>query len=1014
MPAADRASAQDGAGAPVAVRSGNHPDFARLVFVYPERRRWSLVPTDGGWRLEIEGAESFALSGIFDLIPRDRIGDVVPQPDGSLAIAVTCECHADAVELPGRGLVLDILDGPAPPGNPFELLRIADAAAEALPPPDLAPPDLPPSESPPSDPQPSDPPQAEPLPPPATTPDLRFDPAVTEVGKRPDAPWTERLLAQAAAPGGSDATGQDGDTVTVRAPAADPPTGAAPEAPSGPSAAPDQATALPADATSDLGSDLPDPPETADLGEPDPAGADGPPARAGDGNTPATTDAEPSGSGELAPPADIPTVVDVADATPPPEPRRDPSPTGAPAEPDDRAADDRRAGRWLEVPLVVDAPPDTSSAPEPAAEAGPPATGRQDRNPPDLEVGPADGATVALPPFSRDLADLLPLRVAPPTPVPSAEDQATAAAFGDLLARQIGRGIAQGVVEAAVAPDAVTLPDPAALSSEPAAAEATVAPEAAPVTPAAGPANPLDQIEVRTAVDRVLSDQGRPVPSDRSSPVCLADEAVDPASWIPEGEVQPDFATARTAILGEFDRVDPEKLAASVRYMIAYGFGAEARQMLDAFAQPSPIPAETADVLRAMASIVDGESGGAAAVMASQLACPSPAALWGALAQPSLPRDADYDPAAILRGFEALPTGLRRSLGPDLASRFLEIGDDDLVAALRRSIARIDLPDDAASELAREAGTLLDARVEAAGGREDVSEQRLAEVARLDGPLAPEAVADLLESVLARGGVPDDALVASATAMATELRGSPIAPRLRRAEILAHVARENFDLAYAELGRAVEREELAEDGAAELASAYLAGLTARASDRMFLDRGPREFPVLGDLGAATDARIAAADRMVALGLPEMAVPLVDEIAEEAAARKVAARAWLRLGNPGTALTRLAGLSGEDVLRLRADAYAALGDQGSAADVLDALGDGEAAAAAAWRGGDLDRVARDPSAPRAAIAGLSVGDLPQAPETTQSLAEHADLLAEIARRRALIAAELAGGAAAPQP
>jgi hypothetical protein len=605
----------------------------------------------------------------------------------------------------------------------------------------------------------------------------------------------------------------------------------------------------------------------------------------------------------------------------------------------------------------------------------------------------------------RDITALLPLRLPPAPPPVSAENAAAAAAFGDMLARQVGRGIAQGVVDAAVVADG---PQPAAPAAAPEAAAPAAKSAATPAEPpvAEGPVDPLDQIEIATALDRARAQERRLDLPAEAQAACRDDAEFDTAAWGEETGTLPDFAARRGALVGEFDRVDPEALGAAVRYHVAYGFGAEARQLLSTFGTPSPLPAETVELLTAMSHIVDGETGAETAPLAGQIVCRSRAALWGALASPQLPTDADYSSAAILAAFEELPTQLRRTLGPELAQRFLQIGDMDTVAALRRSFGRIDPPDDPATELARESGALLDARVEAAEGLAEQSEAGLAEVARLDGPRAPEALAELIESQLARGDLPDDALVASASALAMEGRGSDIAVRLRRAEILSHVARDDFDRARDALRRASEAAEIPPVTTAEIADAYVAAMTARATDRAFLTRLPREITEVLGYRLTPDTRRAAGERLVALGLPEAALPFIDDLATDDGARLAAARAWLRLDEPGTALARLAGLEGPEAQRLRAEAYENLGDPGTAAQVLDGLGDTAGAVAAAWRAGDLDRVARAPDAPRAQMADLVQSDDPRAPDTLAPLADHRDLLADIARRREAIAAELA--------
>jgi hypothetical protein len=986
--AAPSALGQTGSGT-VQVRSGNHAQFARLVFVYPDRRAWSLLPTETGYRLKIERAAGFGLSGVFDLIPRNRIAALEDQTDGAVAIEVACACHADVIELPGRGLVLDIRDGPAPPGNPFELLR--DAAVETAvsrsdaPLPDLigvAEPQL--------------------------APRLRFDSGLSPPVQQLDGwplgiPVARPVAAGAVLPepgsppqpqrgavaGRADAEGPEApepeDDRAVIPQASVPPVVPAVETVPG-SGTVDQA----APATAGPGIPLRD---GAPLAEPSPALA----------TTSATEAVAPAARWEsgAAVTEDASTrEVPVSALEPPPRrPGRDA--TSARVQPD---RSDDRPGRWVQAPAVDEPELPSASVAATGGDIG--------------RIEPTEGS-IRLPPVVQvqpgaDLLRMLPMRPAEQRPAPDARAEEFASAFGTLLAEQVGRGLTQGVVDPNRAVlDARTAahaardnPQSTAPDQQTLASRGPEADEQDDDAVADANRDPADQIRIVTAVDRLVAESGSGEGVVRGTPLCLPDTALDVASWIPAAETRPDFGPSRAALLGEFDRVSDAALETAVQYQIAYGFGAEARQLLDSFLSASGLSDDRARILRALSHIVDGETGAQTDALSDQLGCPTRASIWGALARPNLQPDADYSREAVLKAFEELPTGLRRGLGPHLASRFLEIGDMETVSALRRSIARIDLPTDAASEIAREAGTFLEARIEASVGDHAAAEARLAEVARLDGQLAKEAVADLVESILERGGIPDESLVASAAAMAFEFRGSEVGQRLRRGEILSLVLREDFGSAFAELRRAVDRAELPSDTMAEIATHYVETLTARATDRAFLARAPMELPVLLDLGTGTEARIAAANRMTDLGLPEAALPLVEGLRRDPDARIAAAQAWLRLADPAAALTRLAGLEGDTATRLRAEAYSALGDPSAAADVLDRIGETHAASNAAWRAGDIARVADDPQAIRAALAGLAAGVPLQAPATTESLSEHQQLIEGATRLRETIAAELA--------
>jgi hypothetical protein len=88
---------------------------------------WSLGKFDLGYKLTTEGETEFTnLNRIFELIPRDRIGDVGVDPDGNLLIEVNCECFVDIFEISDRSLVIDIKDGMPDPNSPFEQFLVGN------------------------------------------------------------------------------------------------------------------------------------------------------------------------------------------------------------------------------------------------------------------------------------------------------------------------------------------------------------------------------------------------------------------------------------------------------------------------------------------------------------------------------------------------------------------------------------------------------------------------------------------------------------------------------------------------------------------------------------------------------------------------------------------------------------------------------------------------------------------------------------------------------------------------
>ncbi|MEL7345450.1 MAG: hypothetical protein AAFN59_11435 [Pseudomonadota bacterium] len=104
----------------VPIRSGEHPEFSRLVLEFGTLPEWTIGRTEFGFRLVTDDPRDLETSQVFEKIPATRILDVRPQPGGgNLSILIGCVCHIEAFELRDRLLVIDVRDGPAPTDNAF-------------------------------------------------------------------------------------------------------------------------------------------------------------------------------------------------------------------------------------------------------------------------------------------------------------------------------------------------------------------------------------------------------------------------------------------------------------------------------------------------------------------------------------------------------------------------------------------------------------------------------------------------------------------------------------------------------------------------------------------------------------------------------------------------------------------------------------------------------------------------------------------------------------------------------
>lgn len=105
------------------VFSGEHADFTRLVVELPQSGDWTVGRTPMGYAFATNAASltGYDLTRVWDRIPRTRLQALRADPEtGVLQLTLACPCHVFPFEYRPGMVVLDIKDGPPPPGSSFE------------------------------------------------------------------------------------------------------------------------------------------------------------------------------------------------------------------------------------------------------------------------------------------------------------------------------------------------------------------------------------------------------------------------------------------------------------------------------------------------------------------------------------------------------------------------------------------------------------------------------------------------------------------------------------------------------------------------------------------------------------------------------------------------------------------------------------------------------------------------------------------------------------------------------
>ncbi len=382
---------------------------------------------------------------------------------------------------------------------------------------------------------------------------------------------------------------------------------------------------------------------------------------------------------------------------------------------------------------------------------------------PDPEPGAADVLS-QWPAFADALAAGADLTTT--TPRDLSAPRAPMTALRDDLLVQISRGAARGVVDLAPAKPRSPAPDKGPVSS--------AFPQVA-IDPVAG-------MSASTVDDPVAS-----LTSDGAT--CIADDRLSIAEWGGEGPVAAQISALNAGIVGEFDAVNPDALAASVKLALQLGFGVEAGRMIDVF--PAPELAAEAPIWASMGRIIDGYLDPAGA-FANMQSCDSAAALWAVLAVDQVPPGDQTNAASVLRSFSALPLHLRLALGPTLAQRFLDVGRNDVAQTIRSAIER-------APEGAGHQADLIGLKLDMATGDHDAAAALAQDVIDDAGPGVAEAMLGLVGVALAQGKPVDPGTTDALAAILRENHGAALEVDLTEALILAFASGGNADAAFARL-----------------------------------------------------------------------------------------------------------------------------------------------------------------------------------------------------------------------
>ncbi len=304
---------------------------------------------------------------------------------------------------------------------------------------------------------------------------------------------------------------------------------------------------------------------------------------------------------------------------------------------------------------------------------------------------------------------------------------------------------------------------------------------------------------------------------------------------------------------------------------------------------------------------------------------------------------------AILRGFEALPDPLKSYLSSRLVDKLLALGEKATAQDLLKRVGRSQTEPNPETELAR-------ARMDIDDGHLETAATRLTDVARSTSGATSAHAVEALMQISAEHGTPAQTDISDlASAYSVEFRGTEEGAGLWRAHMRALIGNGEFDQVFEEMNNESSGDaQMDLDMRAEAADA----LIEKAEDLTFMRLALAASP-LHPLGTARLTLLAAAERMLSLGLPDAASQFLEDVGTDRAdrdARLLQARILLAQDLPEDAEIALIGLQGPEVLELRAEARLMMGDSDYAGKALDEVGNTGDSATSTWTSGEWTPVA----------------------------------------------------------
>ncbi len=470
----------------------------------------------------------------------------------------------------------------------------------------------------------------------------------------------------------------------------------------------------------------------------------------------------------------------------------------------------------------------------------------------------------------------------------------------------------------------------------------------------------INNLRVTTSMD-FPNDFKAPESSPASSGLqCLPDEKIELEVWGSDEPMAAQVAELREDLYSDLDRLNHDVAKRLSKLYLHFGFGAEARQVLEItndLLNSAPVLMEISEIMEF------GFSKNPTHLPAFQ-ECDGDVALWAILSQKSVPTTSAVNTSAALRALGALPIHLRRFIAPELSRRLLNYGDEDGAAAALRSVSRRDEPLSGSGQLAR-------AELEMSSGATDAARSTLASVVTSNEQHSAEALIKFVDSHLAADTQIDESVATLVEAYAFEMRNDPLGSELRRTYILALAKSGQFDASFREFNRrSIQQGDLENED--ELRHTVINIMTETAPDVVFLENFFSDIVSNGPITNITTVKNVV-NRLVELGFASEADSLIANstgIDNTASLKIIRAKIALQLGRPSEAQAILFGVETPKANALKAIAKLQSADFDGARELFTKQGESNLSLISALMAEDWQYLSEQGTGAYSALAELS--------------------------------------------